>query len=182
VTLEHHFLIPMPGLTGGYFTGSLIYLCAHSTSGATGLIVNRACNTSLTDLCRQLGCAEPIGHKINTIFEGGPVAPDRGLVLHTDDQVYPGSSRLAQSLILSSGTDVLADTPNKSLPEQHLVALGYAGWGSGQLESELSEDVWLTCAADLDVIFDNECDNKLARVAQAMGIDTNLLAGKIGHD
>ena len=171
----------MPGLTGDYFADSLTYICEHNDDGAMGLIINRPSEMCLVELFAQLGL--PAEHKwVDTaVLEGGPVAADRGIVLHGDDQVSESSANIGQSLILSTAMDVLEAIAADQGPQQFLVALGYAGWGPGQLEDEIGRNVWLTTPADVDIVFSQNWSAKLQLAARPLGFDFRLIAGKAGH-
>ena len=171
----------MPGLTGDYFADTLTYICEHNDDGAMGIIVNRPSEMSLLELFAQL--ALPINHRWaqHIVVEGGPVAADRGIVLHSDDRQYESSAEIGESLVLSTAMDVLEDIAGDRGPDRFLVALGYAGWGSGQLEDEVAANVWLTAPGDTDLIFSEQWSEKLQLAALALGIDFRLIAGKAGH-
>ncbi len=171
----------MPGLTGDYFATSLIYICEHNDDGAMGLIINRPSEMTLVELFAQLGL--PTDHKwVDTaVLEGGPVAADRGIVLHSDELSYESSAHIGTSLVLSTAMDVLEDIAGGGGPERFLVALGYAGWGPGQLEAEIGANAWLTTSADTELVFNPQWSDKLQLAAHALGIDFRLISGKAGH-
>lgn len=181
MNLKHHFLLAMPGLTGDYFADSLTYICEHNDDGAMGVIINRPSEMTLVELFAQLGL--PADHKwVNTaVLEGGPVAADRGIVLHSSEQSYESSAAIGQSLMLSTAMDVLEDIAAGNGPQRFLVALGYAGWGPGQLEEEIAANAWLTTAADAKLVFNDQWSEKLRLAALALGIDFRLISGKAGH-
>jgi putative transcriptional regulator len=146
-----------------------------------GLIINRPSEMSLVELFAQLGLA--VNHKwVDTaVVEGGPVAEDRGIVLHSDDQMFESSAAIGQSLVLSTAMDVLEEIAADRAPKQFLVALGYAGWGPGQLEGEIAQNVWLTTPADAEILFSHDWSEKLQLAAKSLGFDFRLIAGKAGH-
>ena len=115
------------------------------------------------------------------MVEGGPVAADRGIVLHSDDQKYESSAEIGAALVLSTAMDVLEEIAADRGPQRFLVALGYAGWGPGQLEEEVAANVWLTAPGNTDLIFSEQWSDKLQLAALALGIDFRLIAGKAGH-
>lgn len=179
--LKHQFLLAMPGLSGDYFANSLTYICEHNTDGAMGIVINRPSDMSLMELLAQVGL--PANHKLlhTNVFEGGPVAVERGMVLHTDDRMFESSAELGEGLCLSTAMEVLAAIANDQGPDQYLVALGYAGWGEGQLEDEIANNVWLTAPADTTILFDSAWQDKLSNAAGILGINLNLIAAKPGH-
>jgi len=180
-SLKHQFLIAMPGLAGSYFGSTLTYLCEHNDEGAMGLIVNRPSDLSLVDLLVQLGIRPDLAPASAPVMEGGPVAPDRGFILHSDDRAFDASLDLGSGLMLTAAREVLEAIAAGSGPRDYLVALGYAGWGAGQLEEELKDNAWLTCPASLEVMFREPFDNRVNKAAAALGIDFRFLSGQAGH-
>jgi putative transcriptional regulator len=181
MNLQHHFLLAMPGLAADYFANSLTYICEHNEEGAMGIMVNRPSDMSLVELLSQLGLRANRDWVATKVFEGGPVATERGLVLHRGEKKYTSSAELGEGLYLSTAIEVLDAIAEGDGPEQFIVALGYSGWGAGQLESEVANNVWLTAAADVDVLFHPDADEKLNKAAQTLGIDLRLIAAKPGH-
>jgi putative transcriptional regulator len=181
MNLKHQFLLAMPGLGGDYFANTLTYICEHNKDGAMGIIINRPSDMSLMELLAQVGL--PANHKLlNTnVFEGGPVAVERGMVLHSSNRTFESSADLGAGLCLSTAMEVLAAIANDEGPDQYLVALGYAGWGEGQLEDEIANNVWLTAPADQAVLFESAWQDKLTDAADLLGINLNLIAAKPGH-
>jgi len=171
----------MPGLAGDYFSDSLTYICEHNEDGAMGLIINRPSEMSLIELFAQLGLATDHRWVDTVVLEGGPVAADRGIVLHSDDQAYASTTNIGSNLALSTAMDVLENIAVGRGPQRFLVALGYAGWGAGQLEDEIARNVWLTAPGDADLIFTDRWRDKLQLAAASLGIDFRLIAGKAGH-
>ena len=176
---QHRFLISMPDLRGSYFGDTLTYLCRHDENGAFGLVVNRPLDLTLTDLLGQLDMPTE-GAPDRVAVEGGPVEPRRGFVLHTSDKEYDSSEPAGDGLLLSYDRDVLAAIGAGEGPGKYLVALGFAGWGAGQLEQELSENVWLTGPSSKEVIFDAAFDSRLNDAAAAIGVDLRLLSNATG--
>lgn len=179
----------MPGLAGSYFGGTITYVCEHNEDGAMGIMVNRPSQVSLVELLAQLGI-DTGGTSVDIpVLEGGPVATERGFVLHgrtlrggTDETgLLESSLDLDNGLMLSTAREVLEAIAAGSGPEQYLVALGYAGWGEGQLEAEIKDNAWLTCPADPAILFDTPYDDRVNRAAAALGIDFRLLSGQAGH-
>lgn len=183
--LTNHFLLAMPGLTGDYFASTLTYICEHSDEGALGIIVNRPMDFSLLELFSQLSLETQRHHVEVPVLEGGPVAPDRGFVLHSSEVMFESSAHLTDSLAMSTALDVLEAIATGKGPEQYLVALGYAGWGAGQLEAEITENIWLTapCEADsvAEILFSLPHEERLNAAAAALGIDFRLIASRPGH-
>jgi putative transcriptional regulator len=178
---RHQFLLAMPGMDDGHFAGSIIYLCEHDADGAMGLMINRPSEMSLLEMFAQLGLPTPAALADRPVLEGGPVARERGFILHGDDRRYDATVELGNGLLLSATRDALEAIAIGNGPERFVVALGCAGWGPGQLERELLDNVWLTCPADPSIIFDVPFAERVNRAAAALGIDFNRLSGRAGH-
>lgn len=180
-SLRNQFLLAMPSLTGSYFGDTITYLCEHNEEGAMGLVINRPSGLSLVELLSQLGMKSGLTSVDVPVMDGGPVAQDRGFILHSDDQRFEASLDLGNGLMLTAAREVLEAIARGAGPRDYLVALGYAGWDGGQLEAELKENAWLTCPASLDVVFREPFDNRVRKAAEALGIDFRLMSGQAGH-
>lgn len=172
----------MPNQAGTYFDGSLTYLAQHSEEGCIGLIVNRIASITFADLLEQLKL-EAAGDTLPAppVLDGGPVGPGQGFIIHSDDHVYDSSQVLASGLCLTTTEPILRTIAEGTGPSRYLIALGYAGWGPGQLESEIEQHAWLTTPADPAVLFDTPVADRLTRVTDSLGFDFALLAGKQGE-
>lgn len=186
--LDDQFLIAMPGMKDDRFTRSVIYVCAHSSEGAMGLIINQPQPMRFPDLLVQLGIVNeqeairlPATARDFPIRNGGPVDRSRGFVLHTDDYTVESSMPISEEVCLTTTIDILRAISIGRGPRRALMALGYAGWGAGQLEQEIAENGWLTCAADSDLLFDADLDRKYDRVLASLGIDLAHLSNSAGH-
>ncbi|PKM29526.1 MAG: YqgE/AlgH family protein [Gammaproteobacteria bacterium HGW-Gammaproteobacteria-11] len=180
--LKHHFLLAMPHMADPRFVNSLIYLCDHSAEGAMGLVVNQPSELDLSDILDQLQPAidTPDLRCSLPIYNGGPVQTDRGFVLHDGGQRWQASMDLGP-LTLTTSRDVLPDIAHGIGPQRALIALGYAGWGAGQLDQELIDNVWLSCPADDHILFDLPSEQRLAAAARSLGVDLHLLTSQAGH-
>lgn len=180
--LKHHFLIAMPHMDDPNFAQTLIYLVDHTDQGAMGLVINQPNGLSLADVLEQLRPdIPPAEHCLNLpIMSGGPVQTDRGFVLHPAGHHYQATLELGE-LGLSTSQDALFAIADRSGPSQYLIALGYAGWGAGQLESELAENAWLSCPADAAILFDLPYELRLKAAAKRLGVDLSLLTSQAGH-
>lgn len=181
--LANHFLIAMPRLDDINFTQSVTYICEHSDEGAMGVTINRPSDILLQDILEQIHIkpATPeIGH--HTIFHGGPVQTDRGFILHnkTSDQ-WEATLDVTDDIQLTSSKDILNTIANNKGPEKFLITLGYAGWGSGQLEQEIANNLWLSCPADSNIIFNTPIEKRWESAASLLGIDLQLLSNDAGH-
>jgi putative transcriptional regulator len=187
--LEGQLLVAMPVMTDRRFARSVIYMCAHSAEGAMGLIVNqRAPHIGFRELLKQLKIAPDDGDEIvfceaeMDVHVGGPVETGRGFVLHSSDY-YAADSTLAidEGVSLTATIDILKAIAAGKGPDKAILALGYAGWRAGQLESEIAANGWLHCPADLDLLFDRNLEQKYERAMSKIGIDPSHLVSEAGH-
>jgi len=178
--LKHHFLLAMPGLAGDYFANTITYVCEHNTEGALGFMVNRPLALSVGDLLDQLGI-DTVSALSAPVLEGGPVKTERGFVLHTDECRQETSVDLGHGIMLSTARATLEAIGAGTGPSRYFVALGYAGWGAGQLEREITENAWLTCPARTDILFDVPFERRVEEAARSLGIDFRLMSSQAGH-
>src|SRR5215468_3252851 len=187
--LEGQLLVAMPVMTDRRFARSVIYMCAHSAEGAMGLIVNqRAPHIGFRELLKQLKIAPDTGEGIVVelaemdVHVGGPVETGRGFVLHSSDY-YAADSTLAidETVSLTATVDILKAMATGRGPGRAILALGYAGWRAGQLESEITANGWLHCPADPELLFDCALDQKYERALSKIGIDPSHLVSVAGH-
>lgn len=172
----------MPVMADSRFAQSVIYVCAHTLDGAMGLVVNRPISKpSFDDLLRQLEIAPvPPARRIR-LCAGGPVDNGRGFVLHTADWTGEGSLKVNEMLALTASLDVLKAIAEGGGPREGLLALGYAGWGPGQLEAEMEQNAWLSVPAEESLVFGDGYDTKWRRAFQTLKIDPLLLSDSAGH-
>jgi putative transcriptional regulator len=175
-------LVAMPQMRDARFTRSVIYVCAHTGDGAMGLVVNRLVGSlTFPDLLQQLSIdAHGKGEHIR-IRSGGPVETGRGFVLHSTDYVDDATLRVGDTVGLTATIDILKDIASGSGPRRSILALGYAGWGPGQLDAELQANAWLTVPADEELIFDDALNDKWERSMHKIGVDYAFLTGEAGH-
>lgn len=181
-SLTNHFLIAMPGLQDPNFSRTVTYICEHTDHGAMGIVINRPLEITLGELFAQLdittecsdACAKPV-------YQGGPVQTDRGFVLHTAGASFDSTLSITPDISVTTSRDVLDAIANGEGPEQALIALGYAGWGAGQLEQEMSANAWLNGPASHEIIFRMDSSARWLASAQLLGVDLNLLSGEAGH-
>ncbi|SFM57571.1 putative transcriptional regulator [Halopseudomonas yangmingensis] len=180
--LKDQFLIAMPQMADPRFAHSLIYLCEHNAEGAMGLIINQPSGLNLGDVMLQLvPDLDIVGNTaVQPVFNGGPVQPERGFVLHANGQPWQATVELGV-LQLTTSRDILLAMARGEGPNAALLALGYAGWGAGQLDQELADNVWLSCPADQQILFKLPADKRLQAAADKLGIDLNLLSSQAGH-
>jgi putative transcriptional regulator len=175
-------LVAMPQMRDARFTRSVIYICAHTGDGAMGLVVNRLVGSlTFPDLLQQLNIdARGKGEHIR-IRSGGPVETGRGFVLHSTDYVDEATLRVGDTIGLTATIDILKDIAAGSGPRRSILALGYAGWGPGQLDAELTANAWLTVPADEELLFDDALNDKWERSLHKIGVDSAFLTGEAGH-
>lgn len=181
-SLTNHFLIAMPGLQDPNFSRTVTYVCEHTDQGAMGIVINRPLDVKLGELLDQLEIiALRPGVAETAVYQGGPVQTDRGFVLHTTGPVFDSTLSITPDISVTTSRDVLEAIASGEGPERSLIALGYAGWGSGQLEQEMSANAWLSGPASQDIIFRMQPNARWLAAAQLLGVDLNLLSGEAGH-
>ena len=182
INLTNHFLIAMPGLEDEAFARSVVYLCEHSERGALGLIINKPSDLSLKALFDKVDLSLRRSDLSDApVLQGGPVQTERGFVLHDPVGIYVSSLAVPGGLEMTTSKDVLEAVANGSGPHRFLLTLGYAGWGAGQLEDELSRNGWLTVQADPEIIFSVPPEERFAAAIRLLGIDISMLSGDAGH-
>lgn len=180
--LDRQMLIAMPGMVDSNFAGSVTLLCQHNEAGAIGITINRISSFTLGELFSQLNidCGNDTIRKL-PVLEGGPVAPDRGFVLHSPQDGYESTMEIGAEIMVTTSRDVLSDIATGSGPEKYVVALGYAGWGEGQLETEMLANAWLSVTADTDIVFDLPVSNRFDEALGRLGIRLDMLHSEAGH-
>jgi putative transcriptional regulator len=180
--LTGQLLIAMPAMGDPRFSKSVIYICVHNEEGAMGLIINKLIDSlTFADLLSQLNIESlGVAPKLPIHF-GGPVETGRGFVLHTADYSGDGTIDVADDMALSATVDTLNDIAENKGPEQFFLALGYAGWGAGQLDGEIQQNTWLHVPTDVDLTFGPDIDSKWERAIAKIGVNLSLLSGDAGH-
>ncbi|WP_132862087.1 YqgE/AlgH family protein [Shimia isoporae] len=181
--LTGRLLIAMPGMGDPRFAHSVVFLCAHSEDGAMGLIVNKAIDgMHLSALLEQLEIALARPELDSTLYYGGPVEGGRGFVLHSPDYISDlNTLTVGDDFSMTSTQDVLEAIATGAGPLRSLMALGYSGWGPGQLEREIGENGWLTCEATTDLVFDLPNADKWAEALRSLGVDPVSLSATAGR-
>ena len=187
INLTHHFLIAMPGLEDEGFAKSVIYMCEHSGRGALGLIINKPSDISLKNLFDKVELPlrrEDLAQ--SPVFQGGPIQTERGFVLHESmmpghESVYASTMSIPGGLEMTTSKDVLEALSTGAGPRRIFVSLGYSSWGEGQLESEISDNSWLTVEADLGVIFDTPVEQRYDKALMLLGFESWMLSPDAGH-
>jgi putative transcriptional regulator len=188
--LDGQMLLAMPGMGDGRFARSVVYLCAHSREGAMGIVINQpAKRIRFPELLVQLDVVPadaairlPQQAEEMLVLKGGPVETGRGFVLHSPDYFVDNSTLpIDETVSLTATLDILRAIAHGSGPSRAVLALGYAGWSPGQLESEIQANGWLNCPADPALVFDTELETKYERALKLLGIDPAMLSSDSGH-
>jgi putative transcriptional regulator len=189
INLTNHFLIAMPGLSDELFGRSVVYMCEHSDRGALGLVINKPSDILLPRLFEKVDL--PLGRADlmqAPVFQGGPVQTERGFVLHDaieagteGESVYASTMTIPGGLEMTTSKDVLEAMASGAGPRRVFVTLGYASWGKGQLESEITENSWLTVEADPELIFDTPVEQRYEKAMGLLGLQPWMLSPDAGH-
>lgn len=180
--LTGQLLVAMPQMQDPRFERSVIYVCAHTADGAMGLVVNKLMDSlSFEDLLSQLNIdGDEASDEIRVHF-GGPVETGRGFVLHSADYVQDGTLVIDDNVALTATIDVLRSIADGDGPRHSLLALGYAGWGAGQLDDEIQANGWLSVPADDSLVFGGNLDTRWEAAMGKLGVNVNMLSGEAGR-
>ena len=181
-SLTGQLLVAMPMMEDVRFARAVIYICSHGPNGAMGLMLNRLYTESnYKTLMRQLNIEVASPDIELPVHGGGPVEPGRGFVLHSADYLREGTSRIDDTVSLSATVEILQAIAHGKGPQKALLALGYTGWGAGQLDNELKSNGWLTAPADDQILFGRDLDSKWQRALAKIGVSASMLSGVAGH-
>lgn len=181
-SLANQFLIAMPTLADPNFSRTVTFLCEHSDQGALGLVINRTLDMALGEIFEQMDIdPATANHADARIYQGGPVQSDHGFVLHEPLGSWQSTLPITDTLGLSTSQDILYAIAEDRGPDNWLVALGYAGWGPGQLEQEMSDNSWLHGPADSSIVFHLPVEQRWQAAAQKLGVNLSTLSGDAGH-
>lgn len=183
VDLTNHFLIAMPNLGDPNFFQAAIYICDHNADGTLGIVINKPIDhVNLGRVFDQMDIEVSVPRVAEQpLFRGGPVQQEHGFVLHRPVGGWRGTMRCSDELGLTTSKDILTAIAQGEGPKDSLIALGYAGWGAGQLEQELAENAWLSTYADPQILFETPPERRWHAAAGLLGVDLNLLSGDAGH-
>ena len=180
--LTNHFIIAMPGLADENFNQAVTYICEHDENGTFGIIINRESEITLDDVMHQMNIpyqADKSRHE--SVFTGGPVQANRGFILHSPTGSWDSSLIINESVALTTSRDILEAIADDKGPHDNIIALGYAGWGPGQLEQEMAANTWLSCPAEQQIIFHTPIKDRWQAAADLIGVDLNLMSNDAGH-
>ncbi|RPH26097.1 YqgE/AlgH family protein [Buttiauxella warmboldiae] len=186
MNLQHHFLIAMPALQDPLFKRAVVYICEHNDEGAMGIIINKPLeNLQVDGVLEKLKIKpEPRDAAIRLdkpVFIGGPLAEDRGFILHSPPNRFASSIRISDQTVITTSRDVLETLGTAQQPEDVIVALGYSSWEKGQLEQEILDNAWLTAPADAAVLFHTPISERWREAAKLIGIDIYNMPSEAGH-
>jgi putative transcriptional regulator len=181
-SLAGHLLVAMPQMEDQRFARSVVYLCAHNAEGAMGIVVNKLLDElTLPKLMTQLGIESTEPAPAKPVHFGGPVEIGRGFVLHSTDYVESNTLVVGGNVALTATLEILRAIGRGGGPKQSLLALGYAGWGAGQLDAELQANGWLSVDSDEAIVFDPNLGDKWQRAFAKLGVDLLSLSGEAGR-
>lgn len=177
MNLTGKIIVSMPSLDDERFYKTVIYMCAHSSDGSMGIIINKKIDYDLyPDLLEQLGIDKPLKNKKLFIRYGGPIESGRGFVLHSDDLIRKETLNIQKGVALTSTAEFFDDLSSGKGPKNSILALGYAGWGPGQLEKEIMQNSWIATSIDNHFLFDEEVSGKWLEAYKLLGINPNNLS------
>ena len=181
-SLTNQLLIAMPGMADPNFSTTVTLICEHNDDGALGIVINRPLDLKLAGLFEQLNVEDPHSAAAeDPILMGGPVGPERGFVLHNPGSSFENSLTVSDDIQLTLSRDVIDAMATGDGPQKSLVALGYAGWQPGQLESEMLANSWLNVPASPDIVFDMPFNDRWMSAARTLGIDISKISPDAGH-
>jgi len=180
--LTDHFLIAMPAMGDPNFDRTVTFICEHNEDGALGLVVNRPMDLALGEIFSQMSleCDDQATSTL-PVLQGGPVQVERGFVIHGSEGEWNSTLAVSDAVSVTTSRDVLEAMAAGDGPEPALVAIGYAGWGAGQLEAEMAANAWLTVPANTEILFDIPFEKRWRAAAALIGIDLDLLSTEAGH-
>ena len=180
--LTDHFIIAMPGLMDENFNQAVTYICEHDENGTFGIIINRESEITLDDVMQQMKIPYHLDKSKNeAVFSGGPVQINRGFILHRPTGNWDSSLIVNDSVALTTSRDILEAIADNKGPDDNIIALGYAGWGPGQLEQEMADNTWLSCPAEQQIIFNTPVEDRWQAAADLIGVDIQLMSNDAGH-
>ena len=181
-TFANQLLIAMPALTDPNFVRTVTYVCEHSPQGTLGIVINRPLDITLQVVFEHMNIPlTDLAAADMPVYLGGPVEPERGFVLHSPVGNWNSSVQITPELAVTTSRDILESIAEGKGPTQALIALGYAGWGPGQLEKEMAENAWLNGPADTNLLFATPADDRWEAAAALLGVNLHLLSTAAGH-
>ncbi|HEX4894749.1 MAG TPA: YqgE/AlgH family protein [Solimonas sp.] len=179
--LKNQFLIAMPGLEDENFSHTVSLLCEHNDAGAIGLVINKPTDLKLGDMMEQMGLEHAALDDDAIVYWGGPVQPERGFVVHRRPGGWESCLQIGEDLYITTSRDILRAIGSGEGPRDYFVVLGYAGWGAGQLESEILHNSWLNTPVSGQILFQTPIRDRWQAATRLLGVDVTQLAGDAGH-
>jgi putative transcriptional regulator len=180
--LTGHFIIAMPGLQDDNFNHTVTYICEHDETGSFGIIINQETTLTLKQIIKEMKIdTEADYDETQPVYIGGPVDQGRGFILHRPTGNWQSTLKVNDRIALTTSKDILLAIATNKGPKDSIVALGYAGWTSGQLDDEIANNTWLSCPAEEQIIFDTPPEERWKAAAQLIGVDLTLLSNDTGH-
>jgi putative transcriptional regulator len=181
-SLTGHLLIAMPAMMDSNFHQSVTYLCEHSEHGALGIVINKPLDMDLGEIFERLSLGKAAPDIAGSpVLRGGPVQIERGFIVHESMEKWEASSPVTDTIQVTTSRDILAAMASGTGPERAIIALGYAGWGAGQLEAEMTANAWLSVPASTDILFDTPFQERWREAAALLGVDLATLSTEAGH-
>lgn len=181
-SLENHFLIAMPAMQDPNFHHGVVFVCEHTDEGGMGVLINQPLDIQLQEVFAQMDVRsehETVNRR--PVMFGGPVQPERGFVLHRPSGTWDSSLEISEKISVTTSQDILKALASEQGPEDYLVALGYTGWGAGQIEEEIVANAWLSGPVDPAIIFDTPIHERWQAAAALLGVDITGITGTVGH-
>ncbi|MDB5985333.1 MAG: YqgE/AlgH family protein [Nevskia sp.] len=175
------FLVAMPGLEDSNFSHSVTLLCEHSDKGALGLVINRPTDLTLVEMLDQIKVEHSALPEDAIVYWGGPVQPERGFVVHSAPGDWDSTLQLDDDLFITTSRDILGAIGKGAGPKHYFVALGYAGWSEGQLETEILSNSWLNTPLDSQILFGLPAPQRWLAATKLLGVDVSHLSSRAGH-
>lgn len=181
-SLAGQFIIAMPSLMNSYFDQTVTFICEHDKNGAFGIVINQETDIPLQEVISEINisASNELMHQ-KKLFIGGPVQQDRGFILHKPDNKWKSTLVVNENISLTTSRDILEAIAKDKGPEDNIIALGYAGWGPGQLEQEFLDNSWLNCPADEQIIFKTPVSERWRAAADSIGVDITTISNETGH-
>ncbi len=181
-SLTNNFLIAMPSLADPNFFRTVTLICQHNEDGAIGIVINRVTDITVKDIFEEMQIdAHDPGVLDVPVYSGGPVQSERGFVLHATTDTVSEALPVSETLSLSASREILEAVAEARGPNHYLIALGYAGWASGQLEQEISDNAWINGPASDDIIFSTSVEDRWSEAAAHLGVDLSRISDQAGH-
>ena len=180
-SLKNQLLIAMPSLKDADFCQSVTLICEHNDEGAMGIVINHPLELSTVELLEHMDIPCSRSRNINPVLAGGPVQTDRGFVIHRAEKLWKSSIQMAQDIAITTSSDILHAMGRQEISNDAFVALGYAGWGPGQLEQEILANSWLNIPLEAEILFETNIDARWNKAANSLGFDINQLSYFCGN-